>query len=110
MADGIRQKLGLSQEDFVVLYLMSLLLFFPLIIFLTPIIAENFVPFAVTLGFILVLGSSVYLLRKYLEVRKLEAQPSAEEILKKQYVENDDMDIEEYGDTYEKLEEIEKEM
>lgn len=60
-------------------------------------------------GFTLILGSAVYLLRKYLEVRKLEAQPSAEEQLKKQYVENEDLDIQDYGNKYEKLKQIEEE-
>jgi hypothetical protein len=62
----------------------------------------------VELGFALTLGSSVHLLRRYLEIRKLEAQPSAEELLKQKYVENDNLGIDDYGDEYEKLKQIEK--
>lgn len=87
---------------------MSVLLLIGLIAIFVPFITANPVLSVVTLGFILVLGSSVHLLRKYLEVRKLEAQPSAEEQLKRQYVENEDLDIENYGEKYEKLKEIEK--
>lgn len=109
MTDSIRQKLGIGEDDFVILsimgFLVSILFFLILVLF----ISENPVLSAVTLGFIFVLGSAVYLIRKYLEVRKLEAQPSAEEVLKKQYVENENLDIQDYGNRYEKLKEIEEE-
>lgn len=109
MTDSIRQKLGVGEEDFIFLSVMGFLLSILLILILIPFISENPVLSAVTLGFTLVLGSSVYLLRKYLEVRKLEAQPSAEELLKKRYVENENLDIQDYGNKYEKLKETEEE-
>jgi hypothetical protein len=108
MNESIREKIGIDKDDFVFVSVMSVLLLIGLIAIFVPFITANPVLSVVTLGFILVLGSSVHLLRKYLEVRKLEAQPSAEEQLKRQYVENEDLDIENYGEKYEKLKEIEK--
>lgn len=108
MKQSLREKIGIDQDDFVVLSMICLLGLMGLIILLVPFMTSNPILSVVTLGFILVLGSSVHLLRKYLEVRKLEAQPSAEEQLKRQYVKNEDLDIESYEVKYEKLEEIEK--
>lgn len=108
MNESIREKIGIDKDDFVFVSVMSVLLLIGLIAIFVPFITANPVLSVVTLGFILVLGSSVHLLRKYLEVRRLEAQPSAEEQLKRQYVENEDLDIENYGEKYEKLKEIEK--
>lgn len=109
MKDSIRQKLGVDEEDFVVMFFMGSIIFMALTLSFTSFINEYPVLSVVTLLFILVLSSSVHLIRKYLEVRKLEAQPSAEELLKKQYVENENLDIQNFGDEYKKLKEIEEE-
>lgn len=109
MTDSIRQKLGIGEDDFFVLSIMGLFMFIVTVLAVVPVISKNPTLSAVVFGFTLILGSTVYLTRKYLEVRKLEAQPSAEELLKKQYVENENLDIQDYGHKYEKLKEIEEE-
>lgn len=108
MEESIREKIGINKEDFAFLSFAVAILSVCIIVMFIPFITSNPVLSVVTLGFILVLGSSVHLVRKYLEVRKLEAKPSAEEELKREYVKNEDLDIQNYEDTYEKLKEIEE--
>lgn len=109
MSRSIRERLGIDKDDFVFMFLLGTLLFILLISAFMPFVSENPVLSAVTLGFVLILASSVYLLKNYLDVRKLEAQPSAEELLKKQYIKNENIDIQDYEEEYDELKEIEKE-
>lgn len=109
MKDSIREKLGVDKNDFVFLSVIITLLLVALAATFVPFLNANPLLSIISLGFTLVLGSSVHLLRKYLEVRRLEAQPSAEELLKKQYVENEDLEIDDYSNKYEKLKQIERE-
>lgn len=109
MKESVREKLGVSQMDFVFLCVAGLILSLVVIVGFIPVISANPVLSVVALGFVLTLGCSVHLLQKYLEIRKLEAEPSAEELLKQKYVEDENLSINDYGDEYEKLKQIEEE-
>ena len=109
---SIREKIGVQEEGLLMLMIFGGFFLFIFVVIFSTIFGTLFesYPYLVSGLFVSLstLGAFVHLGRKYLNVREMEAEPSATEKLKQKYVEEEEFEIMDYESEYEKLEELEK--